>query len=326
MILIDAITEPENALANAVKTLCAGGLVALPTETVYGLAADATNGEAVARIFAAKGRPQFNPLICHVSDLEMAKRYGEISPMAEKLAKRFWPGPLTIVVPLKANCGIHPLVSAGLDTIALRCPRGIVGQIADELKRPIAAPSANTSGTISPTTAKHVEDDLGAKVDLIIDGGACSVGLESTIVKPWNNTLFLLRSGSITVEELAAFSGRPVERPQSGAAIEAPGMMISHYAPKTPMRLNAQRIEADEALLAFGPKPIENAGAARVQFNLSPKGDLIEAASNLYDYMKQLDKKGASAIAVQCIPQTGLGEAINDRLCRAAAPKDKDHE
>ncbi len=326
MILIDAISEPEKALASAAAKLEVGGLVALPTETVYGLAADATNGEAVARIFAAKGRPQFNPLICHVSDLEMAKRCGEFSPMAEKLAEKFWPGPLTIVVPLKANCSIHPLVSAGLETIALRCPRGIVGQIADKLQRPIAAPSANTSGTISPTAAQHVVDDLGAKVDLIIDGAACSVGLESTIVKPLNNTLLLLRSGSITAEELAEFSGRPVERPQSDAAIEAPGMMVSHYAPKTPMRLNAQRVEQDEALLAFGPGPIENAGAARLQLNLSPNGDLIEAASNLYDYMKQLDKEGACTIAVQPIPQTGLGEAINDRLSRAAAPKDEDHE
>ena len=324
MILIDAESEPEKALSGSVAVLGNGGLVAVPTETVYGLAADATNGQAVAKIFAAKGRPQFNPLICHVSNQAMAEQYGEFSALALKLADKFWPGPLTIVVPLKPNCGIHDLVSAGLGTIALRCPRGIVGKIADQLGKPIAAPSANTSGTISPTSAKHVVDDLSEKVDLIIDEGACLVGLESTIVKPDGpngDELYLLRSGSITAELLEDFLQKPVLRVASGSPIQAPGMMTSHYAPRAELRLNIRHVNEGEALLAFGEVPLEYAKTAIQILNLSQSGDLVEAAANLYDYLKQLDATGATSIAVQSIPEAGLGEAINDRLNRAAAPK-----
>ena len=321
MILIDAKIEPEKALSGSMAVLSNGGLVAVPTETVYGLAADATNGRAVTKIFAAKGRPQFNPLICHVSNLAMAEEYGEFSPLAMKLADKFWPGPLTIVVPLKPDCRIHDLVFAGLDTMALRCPRGIVGKIADRLGKPIAAPSANTSGTISPTTAKHVVDDLGEKVDLIIDEGACVVGLESTIVKPDGYDLHLLRSGSITFEMLDEFLQKPILRVASGSPIQAPGMMASHYAPRAGLRLDIDFVNEGEALLAFGDASSENSKAAIKTLNLSPRGDLVEAATNLYDYLKQLDATDANVIAVQSIPKSGLGEAINDRLNRAAAPK-----
>ncbi len=321
MKLIDAKREPEKALSGSIAVLSNGGLVAVPTETVYGLAADAANGNAVAKIFAAKGRPQINPLICHVSNLTMAEQYGEFSPLALKLANKFWPGPLTIVVPLKPNCGVHDLVSAGLGTIALRCPKGIVGKIADRMGKPIAAPSANTSGTISPTTAMHVMDDLGEKVDLIIDDGACRVGLESTIVKPDKDEFYLLRSGSISVEMLEEFLQKPVLRVASGSPIQAPGMMTSHYAPRAGLRLNIDHVNDGEALLAFGDVPVENADNTIKTLNLSHTGDLMEAATNLYDYLKQLDATGAASIAVQSIPKTGLGEAINDRLNRAAAPK-----
>jgi L-threonylcarbamoyladenylate synthase len=321
MILIDAISEPEKALSGSVAVLNNGGLAAIPTETVYGLAADATNGEAVAKIFAAKGRPQFNPLICHVSNLTMAEQYGEFSPLALKLVEEYWPGPLTIVVPLKPDCGIHKLVSAGLDTIALRCPQGIVGEVANQLGHPIAAPSANTSGTISPTIARHVVDDLGEKVDLVIDGGACNVGLESTIVKPDGDEVYLLRSGSITIEMLEGFLQKPILRVDAGSPIQAPGMMASHYAPRAGLRLNIDSVNNGEVLLAFGDNSIENADSALTMLNLSPTGDLVEAAANLYDFMIRLDATGVKTIAVQSIPETGLGEAINDRLNRAAAPK-----
>ena len=321
MILIDAKSEPEKALSGAVAVLGNGGLVAVPTETVYGLAADATNGKAVAKIFAAKGRPQFNPLICHVSNLAMAEQYGEFSPLALKLAEKFWPGPLTIVVPLKPNCRLHDLVSAGLGTIAFRCPRGIVGEIANRMGKPIAAPSANTSGTISPTTAKHVVDDLGEKVDLIINDGACRVGLESTIIKPDGGELYLLRSGSITAGMLEEFLQKPILRVAVGSPIQAPGMMTSHYAPRADLRLDIHHVNEGEAFLAFGDALPENARAAIKTLNLSQTGDLVEVAANLYDYLKQLDATGAASIAVQTIPETGLGEAINDRLNRAAAPK-----
>lgn len=324
MKLIDAQSEPEKALSGSVAVLGNGGLVAIPTETVYGLAADATNGNAVAKIFAAKNRPQFNPLICHVSDLAMAERYGEFSPFALKLVDRFWPGPLTIVVPLKPDCGVHDLVSAGLGTIALRCPLGIVGKIVDQLGRPIAAPSANTSGTISPTTARHVVDDLGEKIDLIIDEGACRVGLESTIVKPDGpngDDLYLLRSGSITAEMLEEFIQKPVLRVAAGSPIQAPGMLTSHYAPKASLRLNVESVNEGEGLLVIGDEPLKGVNKAMATLNLSQSGDLVEVAANLYDYLKQLDATGVASIAVQSIPQSGLGEAINDRLNRAAAPK-----
>jgi L-threonylcarbamoyladenylate synthase len=310
---------PKEAVLSASKTLRAGGLVAVPTETVYGLAADASNGEAVAKIFAAKQRPGFNPLICHVADLAMAENYGAFSPLARRFANKFWPGPLTFVLPLQVKTDIAPLVSAGLNTIALRCPSGIVRDIAQKLGHPLAAPSANTSGRISPTTAAHVADDLGDKVDLILDGGACSVGVESTIIKIEDDKVTLLRAGGITVEQLEAVIKSPLLRSDASAAIEAPGMMRSHYAPRAKMRLNAASHRKGEVLLAFGEG--ESDTAQTISLDLSPKGDLAEAAANLYDYLKKLDATGAEIIAVQPIPSHGLGEAINDRLRRAAAPR-----
>ncbi len=316
---IIARDQPENAIEKARAVLNDGGLVVVPTETVYGLAADADNGKAIARIFAVKQRPGFNPLICHVSDLTMAEDYGVFSPMARRLAEEFWPGPLTLVLPLKQRAPVHPLVNAGLDSIALRCPEGIVGHIIAELGRPLAAPSANTSGKISPTKAAHVIADLGNKVDLVIDGGASAVGLESTIIKIDGNTVTLLRAGAITEKMLETVAGVSLERADSNASIEAPGMMKSHYAPRAIMRLNASGAQKGEALLGFGPWTAADKCGNRI--NLSAKGDLVEAASNLYDYLKQLDASGVQLIAVKPIPADGLGEAINDRLQRAAAPR-----
>lgn len=310
------------AVGPATDALRRGGLVAVPTETVYGLAADATHGEGVAGIYAAKGRPSFNPLIAHVSDIAMAERYVTFDPLSRKLAETFWPGPLTLVLPLREDSGIHPLVTAGLSTLAVRMPRGDVGKIIGALGHPIAAPSANTSGKISATTAEAVRDDLGDRVDLILDGGPCSVGVESTIVKIDGDKAYLLRPGGIAAEEIEAVIGRKLIRLDQRAAIEAPGMLASHYAPDAAVRLNTTEVKLGEALLAFGPvraKGVENAVAV---LNLSERGDLREAAANLFSYMKQLDASGARTIAVEPIPETGLGEAINDRLRRAAAPRE----
>ncbi len=322
--MINAIDEPKKALAGAASRLASGGLVAIPTETVYGLAADATNGKAVANIFEAKGRPQFNPLICHVSGLEMAEKYGQFSPLVRQLARKFWPGPLTVVVPLQDDCCIHPLVSAGLDTIALRAPRGIMADIAGRLARPVAAPSANISGRISPTLATHVAEELGDNIDLIVDGGPCKIGLESTIIKIDSDDVVLLRAGGTSAEVLENFIQRPLVRPAGKSAIQAPGMMASHYAPRSLLRLNATSLDGGEALLAFGDQPIANAEKAIAVLNLSPSGNPAEAAQNLFAYLKQLDAAAAKTIAVQPIPADGLGEAINDRLRRAAAPRHND--
>jgi L-threonylcarbamoyladenylate synthase len=307
-------------IARAVATLAAGDIAALPTETVYGLAADASNGLAVAKIFAAKGRPSFNPLICHVSGLDMARQFGLFDAVSEQLAKAFWPGPLTLVVPLREGAGIHPLVTAGLATVALRAPRGVVAEIITLLGRPIAAPSANTSGRISATTAHAVADDLGVSVPLIIDGGPSSVGLESTIVKVEDGKVRLLRPGGIPAEEIERVIGAPLAR-AAGGGIEAPGMLESHYAPKARLRMNADRVFPGEALLAFGPARAEGADSAAKLLNLSVAGDLTEAAANLFAHLLALDKSGAAMIAVEPVPMRGLGEAINDRLARAAAPR-----
>lgn len=311
----------EQALARAQALLADGGLVALPTETVYGLAADATNGKAVARIFSAKGRPQFNPLICHVSGIEMAQEFALIDEPAKRLIDAFWPGPLTLVLPLKNDTKIHPLVSAGLDTIALRHPRGLMAKLVATMGRPLAAPSANASGKISPTTARAVHNSLGDRVDLIIDDGPCSVGLESTIVKVENQRLTLLRPGSVTIDDLEKASGMNLLVASAESAIQAPGMLASHYAPNASMRLDAQYVEQGEALLAFGPTRIEGAQAAVAMQNLSPSGDLIEAAANLFSMMSMLDQSRARCIAVEPVPANGIGVAINDRLARAAAPR-----
>lgn len=309
------------AIARAVEVLRAGGLVAIPTETVYGLAADACHGDAVAGIFAAKGRPHFNPLIAHVCDIAMAERYVDFDPISRVLAEKFWPGPLTIVLPLRAGAAIHPLVTAGLTTLAVRMPRGPAGEIIKHLDHPVAAPSANTSGRISPTSAQAVADDLGDRVDLILDAGPCAVGLESTIVKVEGDQVRLLRPGGLAAEDIEALLGFTLERIDQRAAIQAPGMMQSHYAPAATMRLAVSELLDGEALLAFGPQRVRASERASHCLNLSESGNLREAAVNLFDYMKKLDATGAKIIAVEPIPATGLGEAINDRLARAAAPR-----
>jgi L-threonylcarbamoyladenylate synthase len=310
-----------NGIARAVAQLGMGEIVGLPTETVYGLAADATNGLAVAKIYAAKGRPSFNPLICHVASLAMAETIGAFDPLSRKLAHAFWPGPLTLVLPLRENAGISGLVTAGLSTIALRMPRGVAGEIITLLGKPLAAPSANTSGSISATSAHAVNADLGASVPLILDAGPAPVGLESTIVKVENGQALLLRPGGLAADEIGNVIGMKLMRSSQRAAIEAPGMLESHYAPKAALRMNAVDVSGGEALLAFGGTRAAGAVSSKAMLNLSPSANLHEAAANLFAYLRQLDTGGASAIAVEPIPEEGLGEAINDRLRRAAAPR-----
>ena len=318
-------TDEEKAQAIAVATdvLLRHRPVAIPTETVYGLAADATSAAAITSIYETKGRPRFNPLICHMSDLDMAERYAVFDPVSRTLAGAFWPGPLTLVLPLKADAGIHPLATAGLDTVGIRVPVGFTAELIRNLGRPLAAPSANSSGRISPTTAQHVEADLGQKIEVIIDGGPCPVGVESTIVKVEDGEIRLLRPGGIEAEAIEAVTGKVVIRLKASgtAAIVAPGMLASHYAPNACVRLNATEVTPGEALIAFGPGEISGSPAARAVLNLSPGGDLAEAASNLFDFLKRADASGATGIAVAPIPVEGLGEAINDRLMRAAAPR-----
>jgi len=315
------IVAAGEAMERALELLEGGDVVAIPTETVYGLAGDATNGIGVARIFEAKGRPRFNPLIAHVADLAMAERIALFDPLSKRLAQALWPGPLTLVLPQRPGNGIHPLVTAGLDTIALRMPKGFGGDLITRLGRPLAAPSANSSGKISATTAEAVAADLGARIRLVVDGGATPVGLESTIVKVEGGTLRLLRPGGIAAEEIEAIAGIKLLRGAT-AGIEAPGMLASHYAPGAPVRLNVEKIAKGEALLAFGGHRAEGWQGAAALRNLSASGDLREAASNLFAYLQELDRSGATSIAVEPIPFDGLGEAINDRLARAAAPRD----
>jgi L-threonylcarbamoyladenylate synthase len=307
--------------AEASARLRAGELVALPTETVYGLAADAANGEAVARIFAAKGRPQFNPLICHVTDTDMAARYGRLDPLAFRLAEAFWPGPLSLVVPLADAAPVHPLVTAGLPSIALRTPRSPARNIIAAFGAALAAPSANRSGHLSPTRAQHVVQQLGDAVSLVLDAGPSDVGLESTILSLTGETPLLLRPGGTPAEAIEAVLGSSLARAAADAAITAPGMLASHYAPRLPVRLEARHVAPGEALLAFGGTRISGEEKAVGVRNLSPSGDFVEAAANFFAHLADLDSSGASVIAVAPIPGCGLGEAINDRLTRAAAPK-----
>lgn len=311
-------TKNKSTMDMAIKELAKGGLVAIPTETVYGLAGDATNGIAVAKIFETKQRPAFNPLICHVSDLKMAKRYAEFDPVSARLAEVFWPGPLTLVVPLKSN-HIHDLVCAGLDSVAMRAPTGFAQTLIKNYGQPLAAPSANKSGRISPTTAGHVAGDFGDRLT-IIDGGPCRVGLESTIIKVEPDHIRLLRPGSIDVEALGKIVGMPVRTDKENGAIIAPGMLKSHYAPRAKVLINCNAPRPGAAWLGFGGNNVDTHGPT---LNLSAKADLIEAAANLYAMLKALDGKGTDTICVTPIPETGLGFAINDRLRRAAAPKDE---
>ena len=304
-------------IALAAERLRAGELVAFPTETVYGLGADATSDRAVAGIFAAKGRPRFNPLIVHLHDRAAAEALTLFDERARRLAEAFWPGALTLVLKRRANCPISRLCSAGLDSLAVRLPAHPVARdLLAACGLPLAAPSANRSGAVSPTTAAHVARSLGGRVSLILDGGPCGLGLESTVVDLSEATARLLRPGGVTREALEAEIG-PLADPAE-AAPRGPGMLESHYAPGLPLRLDATAVSPDEALLGFGPAPLE--GAA-VTINLSPEGDLVEAAANLFAALHELDRPGLSAIAVMPIPDQGLGLAINDRLTRAAAPR-----
>ena len=302
------ISGPE-AFAAAAQCLRDGRLVALPTETVYGLAADARRDEAIEAIYTAKGRPSFNPLITHLLDPESAARYAELTPLAERLIEHFWPGPLTLVLPRKES-DLAERASAGLSTIALRCPDTPwrQGLVAAGWTAPLVMPSANLSGHVSPTTADHVRTDLGDKVDLIIDGGPCATGVESTVIRLQGNAAILLRQGAIPEANLVPHTG-PLQRPDPKGELSSPGMLAKHYAPEARLRLNAVEADADEILIGFGP--------GFPSPNLSPTGDLSEAARNLYRFLREWDGPDRK-LAIAPIPETGVGAAINDRLRRAA--------
>ncbi len=312
-------TATPDTIARAAEALRAGGLVAFPTETVYGLGADATNVDAVARIYEMKGRPRFNPLIAHLPDMTAAESHANFNEAAHKLANAFWPGPLTLVLPRRPESDICDLVSAGLDTIAVRVPSG---DIAHELLRhagcPIAAPSANRAGHVSPTTAQHVADDLGEGPALILDGGDTTEGLESSVVDASREEPLLLRPGAISRSHIEKILGVKLGVPDLSAQPASPGQLKSHYAPRTQIRLDAQDAIPGEALLAFGNAPIRTNGPV---INLSSSGNLHEAATRFFAALRELDARGCTTIAVMPIPDEGLGEAINDRLRRAAAPR-----
>ena len=303
------------AIRAAVSLLRDGGLVALPTETVYGLAADATNGAAVAALYAAKGRPKFNPLISHVTGLEMAESLARFNPLSCKLAEAFWPGPLTLVLPRTPDCPISELAGAGLETLAVRAPAHPVAQaLIKAFGGPLVAPSANPSGGVSPTQARHVAEGLEEHIGMILDGGPCKIGVESTVIGFDGDKPLLLRKGGLARENIEAITG-PLAVPDAASPKASPGMLKSHYAPRARLRLQAVSPEQGEAFLGFST-------SKNADLNLSPDGNLLEAAANLFAFLRQLDASGVSGIAVAPIPDEGLGEAINDRLQRAAAPGD----
>lgn len=312
--ITNVLTPDRAGILRAAETLSASGLIALPTETVYGLGADARDDHAVARIFQAKGRPHFNPLIVHVASAKVAQRYVEWSATAQLLADAFWPGALTLVLPLRPDAGLSPLVTAELPTLAIRVPAHPVAQaLLDQFDGPVAAPSANPSGKISPTTVQHVIDGLSGRIEGILDGGPCPVGVESTIVGLSGDPM-LLRPGGVATEDIEAVLGAPLAHRDQTDPLTAPGQMLSHYAPGAYVRLNAETIMDGERLLGFGP--------VACTLNLSETGDLVQAAANLFHHLHALDAMKPKGIAVSPIPMTGLGVAINDRLARAAAPRD----
>lgn len=322
--MADCLSATADAIEKAGAALREGRLVAFPTETVYGLGADATNDKAVARIFEAKGRPRFNPLIVHLANIAEAEKHCVFIAEAEKLARAFWPGGLTLVLPRRGDTPLSLLVSAGLDTVALRVPAHEVAQaLLKAAGRPIAAPSANPSGKVSPTSAAHVMEGLGAAPELafVIDGGPCPLGLESTVIGFPDGVPTLFRPGAVAREEIEKVLGRKLAEADAASGDEgraSPGQLESHYAPGSPLRLDAVKVEEGEALLGFGP----DAPRAATSMNLSPSGDLTEAAANLFAMLRALDSQVAGrVIAVSPIPMSGLGEAINDRLKRAAAPR-----
>lgn len=307
------------SLREAARILIEGGLVAFPTETVYGLGADATSDAAVAKIYAAKRRPAFNPLIAHVADLAAAERQGTFNAEARTLAQAFWPGPLTLVVPLAPQANVCDLARAGLDSVALRVPaHPVARELLAAVGQPLAAPSANVSGHVSPVTADHVLADLDGAIDLVIDAGPCPIGLESTIVACLEGAPRLLRPGGVPREAIEALLGRPLAA-AGGGTIRAPGLLTSHYAPRARLRLAASALAAGEFGLDFGATFPPSANV----LDLSPRRDLTEAAANLFHHLRALDARGAEAVAVAPIEETGLGEAINDRLRRAAAERPK---
>jgi L-threonylcarbamoyladenylate synthase len=318
--------DEADAIDAAARILAGGGLVAFPTETVYGLGADATNAAAVAKLYAAKGRPAFNPLIAHVADAAAARAVATFDAAANALAAAFWPGPLTLVLPKAPACPVADLATAGLDTVAVRVPaHRIAHALIGAFGRPVVAPSANRSGHVSPTTADHVMADLAGRIDLVLDGGPTSVGVESTIVACVDGGVTLLRPGGVPRAAIEQALGRTIDETPAAAdddeAPLAPGMLASHYAPRATLRLDATDVRPGEALLAFGADVPAGAAQAAMTLNLSPGGDLIEAAANLFSHLRELDRAGIARIAVMPIPHDGLGEAINDRLARAAAPR-----
>jgi L-threonylcarbamoyladenylate synthase len=320
------IAASPAAVADAARCLKQGGLVAFPTETVYGLGADASNAGAVARLYWAKGRPSFNPLIAHVGELRAARQIGSFDARALARADAFWPGPLTLVLPKAPRCAVADIATAGLDTIAVRVPAHPVAlALLRAFGGAVVAPSANLSGHVSPTTAQHVQSDLAGRIDVILDGGAVMVGVESTIIGCFDAPM-LLRPGGLPRAEIERVLGSALVQPpddpiaNSGQPL-APGMLASHYAPRTPVRLNAVSLEPGEALLAFGPGIVRGIDAASAVMNLSERGELTEAAASLFGHLRALDALGADTIAVMPVPHHGLGEAINDRLRRAAVPQ-----
>ena len=322
--MAQCLKATAEAIRQAGAAIREGRLVAFPTETVYGLGADATDDKAVASIFEAKGRPRFNPLIVHVANLEEAEKHCVFNAEAERLARRFWPGGLTLVLPRREDTALSLLVSAGLDTVAVRVPAHETARaLIEEAKRPLAAPSANPSGKVSPTRAAHVMAGLGEAPQLafVLDGGACPLGLESTVIGFPQGIPTLLRPGAVARDEIEAVLGRPLADADAASGEEgraSPGQLESHYAPGSPIRLDATEVAEDEVLLAFGP----DAPKAKTSMNLSASGELKEAAANLFAMLRALDAEaGGRRIAVMPIPMTGLGEAINDRLKRAAAPR-----
>jgi L-threonylcarbamoyladenylate synthase len=311
------LSDGPRGLRAAAHLLGKGELVAFPTETVYGLGADATRDSAVAAIYAAKGRPAHNPLIVHVPDLAAAETLAQVSPEARALAEAFWPGPLTLVLPRRADARLAAAATAGLSTVALRAPaHPLARALLQAFGGPIVGPSANPSGAVSPTTAAHVREGLGGRIAAVLDGGACPVGVESTILGFGPEGPALLRPGGLPSEAIEAALGRPLARRNEAEGVTAPGQLASHYAPRAALRLDAAAPRPGEAWLGFGPDP---AGARGL--NLSTSGDLHEAAANLFAHLRALDAGGANRIAVAEIPDRGLGRALNDRLRRAAAPR-----
>ncbi|WP_395687053.1 L-threonylcarbamoyladenylate synthase [Aestuariivirga sp.] len=311
------MTATAQDIAAAAQALREGELVAFPTETVYGLGADATNDQAVARVYAAKGRPAFNPLIAHVASSDAAFELGEFGPEAQALARAFWPGPLSLVVPRTADCKVSLLASAGLDSIAIRVPAHPTAlALLAAAGRPVVAPSANPSGRISPTTAEHVRRHLRDRVAVVLDGGRCSVGVESTVVSLLDGGPKLLRHGGVPRAAIEKVLGHSIPAETHAARPHGPGQLLSHYAPHAELRLNAEAPRAGEAYLGFGPLH------AHGSWTLSASGDLVEAAANLFRLLHDIDATGVACIAVAPVPHRGLGEAINDRLLRAAAPRE----